>query len=44
VKGDRLRTRLEGLIAEALEKGRLPRLSRILLALQVRFGPRVDAA
>jgi len=44
VKGDRLRTRLQELITAALEKGRLPRLSRILLALRARFGRRVDAA
>jgi len=44
VKGDRLRTRLQELITAALEKGRLPRLSRILVALRARFDRRVDAA
>jgi hypothetical protein len=44
VKGDRLRTRLEELLTAALEKGRTPRLSRILLALREAFGRRADAA
>src|SRR5262249_17536873 len=44
VKGDRLRTRLEGLITAALEKGRLPGLSRILVALRAGLARRVDAA
>jgi hypothetical protein len=44
VKTDRLRTRLYTLITTALEKGRGPRLSRILVALRESFGRRVDAA
>lgn len=44
VKSDRLRTRLQELITVALEKVRLPRLSRILGALRLTFGPSVDAA
>jgi len=44
VKGARLETQLQELIAVALEKGRLPRLSRILIALQARLERRVGAA
>jgi hypothetical protein len=44
VKGTRLQTQLLELIAAALEKGKLPRLSRILVALRASFGRRVDAA
>ncbi|HVR85542.1 MAG TPA: hypothetical protein VMU54_14590 [Planctomycetota bacterium] len=44
VKGERLRTRLQELITAALEKGRLPRLSRVLVSLRDRLGRRSDAA
>jgi hypothetical protein len=44
VKGDRLRTRLAELLTAALETGRLPCLSWILLALREAFGGRTDAA
>jgi hypothetical protein len=44
VKGEGLRARLQELIAEAFEKEKLPRLSRILVALRANFGRRVDAA
>jgi hypothetical protein len=44
VEGARLESELQELITAALDKGRLPRLSRILLALGARFGRRVDAA
>jgi hypothetical protein len=44
VRGEKQRTQLQELIAAALEKGRLPRLSRILVALRATLGRRVDAA
>jgi hypothetical protein len=44
VKADRLRTRLYKLITTALEKGRGPRLARILVALRESFGRRREAA
>jgi hypothetical protein len=44
VKGERLRTRLQELITAVFEKERLPRLSRILVALRATLERRVDAA
>lgn len=44
VQGDRLRARLHKLLTAALEKGRRPRLSRILIALRESFARRADAA
>lgn len=44
VQGDRLRARLQELITTALEKGRTPRLTRILVALRESIGRRADAA
>ncbi len=44
VPGERLRARLHKIITAALEKGRRPRLSPILIALRESFARRADAA